>query len=398
MPARVPYRGSVVRFLAVAAAVVFLGLVACTSDNAPLPTAPTTPTVVPGGVINIQIRSNRPRRVVPLGDVVVFSVFGNFVAGGEQPVVADLSFQPQGVLVSTGREGTYVAAMLGEVVVSARFLDAARALHVDAQTFTVRQTAPVPDRLQIEGWPYDGADGLPVGDTLRLSAVAVYPDGVRDSRVDGAWLSSDPDVASVGVTGGLVTAHSAGSFALEVRAFDLVGRLRGLRVVGVGGGSTEDPTVRVSCDPCRVVTYDEVRLTADAVDPEGERLDVEWTATRGAFAAPGGFRVSWYSGAQPGRATITVTVTDPHGASASDSVVVRVNAPDPGTPLPEHPAVQEYATCDLMHEAGWDRGVRSAGGSYRSSWSPAERATYAHNWRHLDPARTARACPPTAPE
>lgn len=44
-----------------------------------------------------------------------------------------------------------------------------------------------------------------------------------------------------------------------------------------------------------------------------------------------------------------------------------------------HPPVNTYRNCAMLRRAGWNRGVRRNGGSYRSAWDAAERQTYALN-------------------
>ena len=90
------------------------------------------------------------------------------------------------------------------------------------------------------------------------------------------------------------------------------------------------PTVVVSCDPCEVEFGDEVRLRADASDPDGDPLDFRWTTPTGNFLdAADRTTTRWQAPEQEGPVPITATVTDGRGGSASDSANVLVNAPPP---------------------------------------------------------------------
>ena len=51
----------------------------------------------------------------------------------------------------------------------------------------------------------------------------------------------------------------------------------------------------------------------------------------------------------------------------------------PGRTTADHPPVRTYRNCALLRRAGWNRGVRQDGGSYRNGWNDAERRTYALN-------------------
>ena len=90
------------------------------------------------------------------------------------------------------------------------------------------------------------------------------------------------------------------------------------------------PVVAVSCDPCEVEFGDEVRLRADASDPDGDPLDFRWNAPTGTFIdATDRATTRWQAPAQEGPLPITATVADGRGGSASDVATVLVNAPPP---------------------------------------------------------------------
>ena len=90
------------------------------------------------------------------------------------------------------------------------------------------------------------------------------------------------------------------------------------------------PVVTVSCDPCEVEFGDEVRLRADASDPDGDPLAFRWSAPAGNFTdATDRATTRWRAPAQEGPVPITATVTDGRGGSASDSATVLVDAPPP---------------------------------------------------------------------
>ena len=57
------------------------------------------------------------------------------------------------------------------------------------------------------------------------------------------------------------------------------------------------------------------------------------------------------------------------------------------------PLVQRFHSCSQMYAEGWTHGVYWFGGTYRSSWNEAERATFGAN-AHLDHDEDWHACEP----
>lgn len=67
----------------------------------------------------------------------------------------------------------------------------------------------------------------------------------------------------------------------------------------------------------------QLAVAASALDPDGDALTYQWSAPIGAFADPGASRTTFTCPDTPIQVPLTVTVTDNHGASASDTVIVR---------------------------------------------------------------------------
>ena len=91
------------------------------------------------------------------------------------------------------------------------------------------------------------------------------------------------------------------------------------------GPPNEPPTVAAYCDPCRVGPGGEVRLTAEAWDPEGDPLSYQWSAATGEFTGPSDqAETYWQAPADTGIVWIRVEVWDGWGGTASAEVAVEV--------------------------------------------------------------------------
>ena len=72
-----------------------------------------------------------------------------------------------------------------------------------------------------------------------------------------------------------------------------------------------------------------VAVTASAADPDGDALSYRWSAAAGSFANAGGKETQFVCPSTPGDVVLTITVTDGHGGTASDSITIQCVAPAP---------------------------------------------------------------------
>jgi hypothetical protein len=91
------------------------------------------------------------------------------------------------------------------------------------------------------------------------------------------------------------------------------------------------PTVRASCDPCRVEVGRTSTIRADAQDADGDALTYQWTANAGKVGSVTSRQTSWAPPATEGPVLVTVTVADGRGGSARDAVTITVVPPLPPT-------------------------------------------------------------------
>jgi outer membrane protein OmpA-like peptidoglycan-associated protein len=67
-------------------------------------------------------------------------------------------------------------------------------------------------------------------------------------------------------------------------------------------------------------------VAADAQDPDGDPLTYQWTTPAGTVSSPTNRQSPWTAPNQPGPVTLTVTVNDGRGGTASDTVTIQVTA------------------------------------------------------------------------
>ena len=93
------------------------------------------------------------------------------------------------------------------------------------------------------------------------------------------------------------------------------------------------PTVTLSANPTKVIagSTDTVALNAQAADPDNDTLTYKYTATGGTVEGTGADARWNPAGVQPGKQTITVTVDDGRGGTATSSTDVTVEE-KPNTP------------------------------------------------------------------
>ncbi|MEO6222275.1 MAG: OmpA family protein [Vicinamibacterales bacterium] len=87
------------------------------------------------------------------------------------------------------------------------------------------------------------------------------------------------------------------------------------------------PTVRAACDPCTVEMGKVSTVSADAQDPDGDPLTYRWTADTGSFTSPTNRQTPWTAPMLVGPVSVTVTLNDGRGGTASANVTIQVVQP-----------------------------------------------------------------------
>jgi outer membrane protein OmpA-like peptidoglycan-associated protein len=89
----------------------------------------------------------------------------------------------------------------------------------------------------------------------------------------------------------------------------------------------QPPTVTARCEPCTVEVGRTSTVTADATDPDGDRLTYKWSGPAGTFGNAGDRQTLWTAPMQEGPVQLTVQVDDGRGGTASANVTIQVVRP-----------------------------------------------------------------------
>ena len=91
-----------------------------------------------------------------------------------------------------------------------------------------------------------------------------------------------------------------------------------------GGRPNRPPVVRARCAPCTVPAGQTATVSAEARDPDGNKLRFTWSAPAGALKKPSTRQTSWTAPMVEGPVFVTVRVDDRKGAIASDVITIQV--------------------------------------------------------------------------
>lgn len=96
------------------------------------------------------------------------------------------------------------------------------------------------------------------------------------------------------------------------------------------GGPNRPPVVRARCEPCSVPVGQTATVTADARDPDGNRLKYRWSAPAGSLKKASKQETTFTAPMVEGPVFVSVRVDDRKGGIASDVITIQVTrAPAP---------------------------------------------------------------------
>ncbi|MDE0224681.1 MAG: Ig-like domain-containing protein [Gammaproteobacteria bacterium] len=180
-------------------------------------------------------------------------------------------------------------------------------------TVTARLSAALTDSVTI---PLTLTAGTAEADDYgSLSGIAISAGSITGTGTVTTSADSDTESESFTVAlGSLPSSLRAGSpSSVEVTVSDTTRLNRA-------------PTVKASCNPCRVRPGGEVQLMARVSDPDGDSLSCAWSAPTGKFMGPVNKPTArWQAPAEAGTVWIKVRVSDGAGGTGSSRVAVKVN-------------------------------------------------------------------------
>ena len=90
------------------------------------------------------------------------------------------------------------------------------------------------------------------------------------------------------------------------------------------GAPNRPPVVRARCAPCSIPVGQTATVTADARDPDGNRLKYKWSAPAGSLKKASKQETIFTAPMVEGPVFVTVRVDDRKGAIASDVITIQV--------------------------------------------------------------------------
>jgi plastocyanin len=161
------------------------------------------------------------------------------------------------------------------------------------------------------------------GDPGTASGVASTAYRVNTNGATGEWVESENDAGDDPFETTFTVADQ-GDHVVEYRSTDVAGNVETAKSVAFSiSAANRAPTVDATATPVSGTAPLTVQFGSVAADPDGDELTTTWDFGNGAGAtAPGAV----YTYTQPGTYTARVTVTDPSGATATDTVQITVQA------------------------------------------------------------------------
>lgn len=266
-----------------------------------------------------------PRRVPPAtvnalapGKVTVLAAT---TASGRTGVVAlfDIAFTVIGSTGQTVASSTLRSSFRASGRLNGTSVQFADSVRFDEDTLTVGAAGPANQPpVASAGGPYAGAPGVP----LTLSATAsTDPDG---SIVSYAWAFGDNTTGS-----GATVSHAyatSGTYTATVIVTDDRGAAdtaQATVTIASGGGGNVAPVAEANGPYTATVGVPVTLSSAGSMDPNGTIVGYAWTLGNGQTATGAAPSVTY---TVAGTYTVTLTVTDNGGLSASDQAIVTVAA------------------------------------------------------------------------
>jgi outer membrane protein OmpA-like peptidoglycan-associated protein len=194
-------------------------------------------------------------------------------------------------------------------------------------TYHIQGTAPAPVNLKATATP---STVFP-GDPVMVTATA----GNLNPKLNAVYSWSGSGVSGKGANASVDTAALApGTYTVKVEVKEGKAGKEGIKAGESAEASAsftvkqfEPPTISLSASPSTIKPGESTTITATGVSPQNRTLTYHYSASAGAISGNGTTAVYSSTGAPTGTATITGTVTDDKGQTATSSTDVTITAP-----------------------------------------------------------------------
>ncbi len=218
-----------------------------------------------------------------------------------------------GSVTGQGSTATFTSNQVGQYTIKAEVTDPDGATASCSSDVTVAKNKQAPT---ISCRPETSS--VVQGGSVTLTASASDPNGDALSyawAVNGRSVPNDQATFEFGTAG-----RNPGRYTVQVTVTDVDGMSASCQfTVTVSAKDNNPPTVTLSLDKASVYQGESVRATATASDPDGDPLTYRWQLDGNRISGTSSTNTIDTSGLAGGPHTVTVTVTDDRGASASDS-------------------------------------------------------------------------------
>jgi hypothetical protein len=162
-------------------------------------------------------------------------------------------------------------------------------------------------------------------DTTELVCTASDPDGDELSYI---WSASGGQISGGGASATWTAPASEGSYNVTVKVIDGLGG-EAIESVSITVMTNDAPEiVSLTADAEWITPSGNLQLMCSALDPDGDELSYDWSATGGDISGTGA-SVVWGAPATTGTYDLTVVVADFYGESATKTISVSVLTGEP---------------------------------------------------------------------
>ena len=182
------------------------------------------------------------------------------------------------------------------------------------------------------------ANHLPAITSLEAAPERVLPSGScqimcnatdRDGdELSYNWSAIGGEINGEGATVIWTASNSVGFYDVTVNVTDGRGG-EAMKKITIEVRTNKPPEINsLTADAVWTLRSGSLNVTCDATDPDGDELSYEWVTDGGNITGTG-TEVVWTAPAEVGIYYVTVSVTDDHGSSATDSLSISVATEQP---------------------------------------------------------------------